>query len=379
MQATQKVINQVMQSMYIVRRDLIKTISLSILGLGTLVLFTGCQSANPAGPTPIPSPSITATLPEPDQTGTPETLLHPVVTATFLAPTAGPVVQLPSVTPTPGPFCSAAKKGDTVLSLVSKAGYASLDVLPAFRELNKMCPTCNDIQEGKTYCVPQKTPTPTAQGYDLTQTARAKELPTLMAQPQIAAIATYIVVQDDNIISIQLKTNASLHEICALNDPSPINCGGCQVDKPINQQGCHPTVHIGDVIRIPGPTPTPTITPTLTGSETMTSTPVYAGPKLVSPANADTTAGAVQLVWLPSGILQPDELYLVVITDSTLGKTWEYEATATSYRLPASMIPSDGRPHTMNWQVAAASKAADGSYIKVGKDSLIYTFSWQSG
>ncbi len=373
MQSTQ----QIKHSRRFLRSLSMNTRLLVGLGLVTLGLLSGCQGANPAGPTAIPS--VTDTLPAPNETGSPVSLLHPVITATGLAPTAAPVVEVPTALPTPGPFCYAAKKGDTLLSLASKAGYNQLDVLPAIRDLNKMCPTCNDIQEGKTYCVPRQTPTPTAPGYEVTQTAQARELPTLQSQPRIAAIATYTVVEGDTIIGIQLKTGASLREICDLNNPDPVNCAGCLVDKPINQQACRPTMHIGAVIKIPGPTATPTITPTLTGSETMTPTPLYPGPKIVSPASGATTAGQVQLVWLPSGILQANELYLIVITDSTIGKTWEYEATATSFRLPASMIPTDGKPHTMNWQVVAATKTADGSYIKVGHDSLIYTFSWQSG
>src|SRR5258708_35737909 len=182
-----------------------QTALMAILSLVALGFLTGCQGANPAGPTAIPTETIT---PAPNETGSPVSLLHPVITATGLAPTAAPVVEVPTAQPTPGPFCYAAKKGDTLLSLASRAGYNQLDVLPAIRELNQMCPTCNDIQEGKTYCVPRQTPTPTAPGYEVTQTAQARELTTLQSQPRLAAIATYTVVEGDTSTRIHLNTRA---------------------------------------------------------------------------------------------------------------------------------------------------------------------------
>src|SRR5258708_33626550 len=218
MQSTQ----QIKHSRRFLRSLSMNTRLLVGLGLVTLGLLSGCQGANPAGPTAIPS--VSDTLPAPNETGSPVSLLHPVITATGLAPTAAPVVEVPTALPTPGPFCYAAKKGDPLLSLASKAGYNQLDVLPAIRDLNKMCPTCNDIQEGKTYCVPRQTPTPTAPGYEVTQTAQARELPTLQSQSRIAAIATYTVVEGDTIIGRHLKTGSSLREICTLNNPTPAHC-----------------------------------------------------------------------------------------------------------------------------------------------------------
>ncbi|MEP7286755.1 MAG: hypothetical protein ABI947_13425 [Chloroflexota bacterium] len=350
-----------------------------------LLSVAGCQLNNPPGPTTIPTitvtqiASVTQTLTSQPGTTLPVTqvVLLPVITSTALAPTPAPVVEQGTAAPTPGPRCYVAQKGDSLVSLITKAGYADLSVLPAVRAENNICPSCNDIQVGQTYCIPLPTATPTAQGAEATIAAQQTALGSLPTK--ISATTTYTVVENDNIIAIQIKTGATLHELCELNNPDPINCGGCQIDKPIGQQGCRPPLRLGAIIKIPGPTPTPTITPTLTGSETATPTPPYPSPIVVSPAQGAKVAGAsLQLVWLTSGILHPDESYLVLMTDVTNGSNHQFETQATSLRLPANMQPTDGKPHTFNWQVGVARKSADGVYVQEGEMSLIYTFTWQT-
>jgi len=164
-----------------------------------------------------------------------------------------------------------------------------------------------------------------------------------------------------------------------MNNPDPINCGGCNLDGPTGHWGCAPRLVVGAKIKIPGPTPTPTITPTLTGSETATPTPPYPAPQLVSPSNGSTVSGIAQLVWLPAGILLPGEQYLVLVTDATTGATREFDAEATSVRLPADMQPPSGQTHTINWRVGIARQGDNQAYILIGDLSVIYSFSWQGG
>jgi len=344
-----------------------------------ILLLSACQGANPAGPTAIPSDTATlAASLTPAGSNTPEPSLVPIVTATGLGPTSAPTIAAPTPVPTQGPRCLSAGKGDTLYTIAYKAGYNDPNILPLIRQLNNMCPGCNDIQVGQKICVPLPTATPTPPGFELTATKQAQELPTSVAQAGApAAIATYVVVSGDTLTVLEFSLHASLRQLCALNNPDPINCAGCNLDAPLGQPGCKPVIKLGAVIRYPGPTPTPSITPTLTGSETMTPTPLYPGPRIVSPSMGSSEAGLVQLVWLPSGILQPDELYLVLVTDATAGHTWEFESEDTSFRLPASLIPTDAQVHTINWQVVVAHKAPDGTYVQIGQASLINTFSWQ--
>jgi LysM repeat protein len=332
----------------------------------------------PPVPTVIPTASITTTL-TPSATLsvslTPSATFRPIVTATAPAPVvSGPISEGPTVAPTQGPYCYTAKAGDTLVSLIAKSGYADLTVLAETRKLNNMCNGCNDIQVGQQYCVPRQTATPTPQGYEATLAQRTKEG---IGPSGIMAVATYTIAKDDNLISIQIKTGASLREICELNHPNPINCGGCNIDKPIGQQGCKPLLRVGDIVKIPGPTATPTITPTLSGSETATPTRSYSAPRLVAPAIGSRVSGAVQLMWLPSGILQADEVYLVQITDATTDHTWRFDTQATSVRMPPEAQPTDGNPHTFNWKVGVARKSAEGALVQIGQESVIFTFIWQ--
>ena len=82
-------------------------------------------------------------------------------------------------------------------------------------------------------------------------------------------------------------------------------------------------------------------------------------------------------MWVMGRILQPDEQYLILLTDATLDRTWEFGTQATSLRLPAEIIPSDGRAHTINWKIGIARKSAEDAYVLVGPWSVIYTFTWQ--
>ncbi len=340
-----------------------------------LVLLSACQPNVPPGPTAIPSETLTITpSPSPAGSVTPIPSLAPLITATGLKPTDPPVALAASATDTPGPSCYVAKQGDTLLGFITRAGYADASVLPETRRLNDMCANCNDVQAGKTYCVPRPTPTPSPQGYDLTQTERAAVLTNLS---QNRTIATYTVVEGDTITSVVLKTRATLREICELNNPDPVNCAGCHFDAPVGNWGCRPTLKVGAQIKIYGPTPTPSITPTLTGSETATPTPIYPAPRLDTPSRDSTVSGPVQLVWLPVGILQPDEFYLVLVSDMTAKATRQFEATAESYPLPADMMPADNQQHIVNWRIVVARKAPDGTYIQVGQPSVIYTFTWR--
>ncbi len=352
-----------------------------LLGLTLSIVLLGCQATNPPGPTAMPTASVTFTVsPSPSVSAAPSPTLRPIIEATAINPTPPPVADVPTEPAAPTPMCMVARQGDTIITLLYRGGYGNYSQALAeeFRRINNMPSGSNNIQANQTYCIPGPTPTPTPPGFGETRTAIARELPSLIPQTRIAAITEYVIKQGDTILSLQFNLGVTLRDLCELNHPDPINCGGCNIDAPIGQQGCRPLLREGAKIRVPGPTPTPTITPTLTGSETATPTPSYGAPKIVSPISGATVSGTVQLVWLPVAILQPDEKYLVVLTDATTNQTWEFETQATSYRLPTEMIPTDGRPHTINWRVAVARLSADGNaYLIIGRQSLIYTFTWQ--
>lgn len=342
------------------------------------VIISGCKTPSPVGPTLIPSPSITFTL-EPSLTPalsyTPLPTFVQIISATPVAgPTSVPVLQAPTAT-AKGPTCFIVQPGDTLVKLAQKAGYRDLGILDVIRQDNNI--EGNNISVGQNICVRQPSPTPTPTNYEKTLTAVPSIFQTFATR--VMAFATYVIVAGDDITGIVFKTGVSLRVLCELNNPDPLNCGGCNLDAAPGQYGCRPIVVKGKSLRIPGPTQTPSITPTLTGSETATSTPAYDAPNLVSPVMDATVTGTVQLTWLPtSGLLKPDEFYLVVWTDINSGQTLEPTTTATSLRLPAEMEPHDGQPHRINWRVSVARQTADGNFLQISPPSVIYSFDWQS-
>jgi hypothetical protein len=101
-------------------------------------------------------------------------------------------------------------------------------------------------------------------------------------------------------------------------------------------------------------------------------------PRIISPVNGASVRGIVQLLWLPVSVLPPDEFYLVLWTDTTTGQTRQARTQSASFRMPVELEPTGGGAHTVNWQIAVAREAPDGTYVMISPLSLIYTFRWES-
>lgn len=344
--------------------------------------LVGCQPQNPPGPTVIPTDAPTL-LPTPTQTAPvtptpPAPLPTPrlMVTSTALV-TPAPVLFVGQPTPTASPICFEAKSGDTLYSLILRAPYGNPSMLPAVRAANGLCPTCSNVEIGRTYCIPRPTATPTAPGYEVTLSARSTAISGLPTRVRL--IVQYKITERDNgVIALQLNTGATLRELCELNEDK-LNCQGCQLDEPIGKQGCRvPIPPPGTNINVYGPEPTVTITPTLTGLETTTPTPVFGMPRPVSPVDKAAVSGPALLTWLPVGVLQPDEFYLLLWQDMTSGAPVQQIRTeATSYRIPSDSEPANGASHEIRWLVGVAREAADGSYVLISPMSAIQSFTWQ--
>jgi hypothetical protein len=77
-------------------------------------------------------------------------------------------------------------------------------------------------------------------------------------------------------------------------------------------------------------------------------------------------------------VLQPDEVYLVQVTDTITGQTHFEITRSTSVMLPESMIPTDGQRHVINWTVAVARPNEEGRYRIISGAPQIRTFQWES-
>lgn len=352
-----------------------------LIAMGALGLFlTGCRADTlPNNPTVIPSITVS---PLPTRTpGTPASPLPPAATfRSILNPTSPPTaiaVALATLPPLPTlkPNCLVAKEGDSVVSLLSRGGV-DLSVAAAFRALNNMPSGSNVIQIGETYCIPRATATPTPVQYEATQTIVARFVPTSGA----LVTQIYTVVKGDTAGGLEFKLGVSLSLICRLNPlPDGLNCSGCDPAAPIYQSKCRPILAIGQRLNVPAPPLPPSITPTLTGSETATPTPSYRAPELLSPVNGAPLSGTVRLEWLTVGVLQPDESYLVLMTDATIEgqpRNFQYVTNATSVLIPPADAPVDSSAHTYRWQVSVVRALADGSVITLSKPSPAWAFVW---
>jgi len=77
------------------------------------------------------------------------------------------------------------------------------------------------------------------------------------------------------------------------------------------------------------------------------------------------------------GALEDDEAYLIQLTDATSGESVAFTTRSTQYRLPASLIPTDGQTHDIIWSVSVAVPNANGQFVPIGAQRS-YNFQWQS-
>ncbi len=228
--------------------------------------------------------------------------------------------QAPTWTPLP-PLEYTVQGGDSCAIVAASFGVSIQSIILE----NNLSADC-ELYEGQVLMVPQPTPTaspqPTATLSDAEKTEIACET------------ISYSVVSGDTLSSIADTYNVSMATIrdynALLND----------------------TVFEGQTLIIPlclrEPTPGPTPTPT--------QLPPYPGPNLLLPADGASFTSendTITLQWAAVGELETNEAYAVTITDLTSEdkqSITEY-VNETSFIVPSSFIPDDGRPHIYRWSV----------------------------
>lgn len=260
-----------------------------------------------------PVEEITGISPE---SGTPTASPTITETATVtLTPT-----EAPTWTPLP-PIDYVVRPGDSCAGI---AAVFNISVQSIILE-NNLSANC-ELFENQALLIPQPTPTaspqPTATLSEIEQTEAACET------------ITYTVQANDTLSSIANTYNVNMATIREYN--------GLLSD----------TVFEGQNLIIPlclrRPTPGPTPTPT--------QLPPYPGPNLLLPsdgASFTSAADTITLQWAAVGALETNEAYAVTITDLTSEDQWtvtEY-VRDTTFIVPATFVPTDGRPHVFRWSV----------------------------
>jgi LysM repeat protein len=127
------------------------------------------------------------------------------------------------------------------------------------------------------------------------------------------------------------------------------------------------SLQVGQQLVIPiSPTPTFTPGPGASSASVTTATPVVRYPPvtLLTPLDREIFIGnssPILLQWLSSGILQPDELYLVEV-ERPGAKTISFYTRATSYHLLTDQYPAAVDANRLfKWRVLIARQAGTGS------------------
>jgi LysM repeat protein len=275
------------------------------LTLGAVVIFLVLNSGN--------GTEIAEVLPE---IGTPTASPTETTTATItLTPT-----QAPTWTPLP-PIDYVVRPGDSCAGI---AAVFNVSIQSIILE-NNLSANC-DLYQDQPLLIPQPTPTaspqPTATLSDAEKTDVACET------------INYTVQANDTLSSIANTYNVLMATIREYNGlPSDTVYEGQNLQIPLCLR--RPTA---------GPTPTPT------------QLPPYPGPNLLLPSDGASFVSAsdiITLQWAAVGALETNEAYAVTITDLTSEDkvtVTEY-VRDTSFIIPSSLLPSDGRPHIFRWSV----------------------------
>lgn len=273
--------------------------------LGAALIFLVLNSDTPA--------EVAEIIPE---VGTPT--VSPTVTETptiTITPT-----EAPTWTPLP-PIDYVVRPGDSCAGIAAAFNVSVQSIILE----NNLSANCV-LFEDQELIIPQPTPTaspqPTATLSDIEKTEAACET------------INYTVQANDTLSSISNTYNVTMTTIREYNGlPSDTVFEGQNLIIPLCLR--RPTA---------GPTPTPT------------ELPPYPGPNLLLPADGasfTSAAETITLQWAAVSALEANEAYAVTITDLTS----EAKTTVTDYVrdttfiVPTSLVPTDGRPHIFRWSV----------------------------
>lgn len=363
--------------------------------LGRMDDGDGAASPTPlGGSTAVPTFSSGGGVVPPGSGGTPlPTLFLPT-----LPPTPSPTAT-PTPTETPGPCEQIVGEGDTLLSLATRCGHRSLDVIDVIVDLNGLR-SPESLQIGQRILIPWPTPTPgpvpageaddgeqsgvlddpanpADSAGDIAPTLVSMVIPSPTLQP---GVMWYTVQSGDTILSVAIQFSANVEILSQLNPE--VTFSQCDFGMDSGGSNCIVNLFEGQRLRVPAPSPTPTLSPTPSGSETPTPTPTptFNAPALLMPGDRALfdSDEIVTLRWVSTGVLGEGESYLVTVTDTTGGMVYTAATTATFFIVPALWQPADGQRHVFTWEVAVGPDNGQGELSAVTYTTESRLFYWDS-
>ncbi len=326
-------------------------------------------AGTPSGPT--------ATMPP---TNTPIPI--PSVVPTLVFATVTPAPPTPSITPTRGPCMQKAGKGDTLYGMASRCGHRNLSIVDVIVQLNGL-KSANSVQEGQVIEIPWPTPTDNGQGNAGATANGGTPGDTSNVEPTLPpGVMWYTVKKGQTAIAVAYIFGTTMS---ALRDLNPeIQFLQCDFGLPAGGPDCtlRPPLGEGQRVRVPAPVPSATVSVTPNGSETATPTPTatFNAPYADSPGNnmLYEAAQLPALRWVASGELDPNQVYLITVTDKITNVVYHGTTRDLAFQVPAEWQPSDGKRHLFEWSVAVASKDNHGTPIPSTLATETRTFSWDS-
>ncbi|WP_162910059.1 LysM peptidoglycan-binding domain-containing protein [Aggregatilinea lenta] len=402
------------------RLALLSLAILVLVGAGAAVLlldpFGGDDGANvqtePLASQPTAPPTAT---PRANAGGATTEVDDSAADVTFSTPTAGMVMEFPTVTPapatptdspTPGPCMQTAQTGDTIYAMASRCGHRDLSIVDLILETNDMT-SPEELQIGQELEIPWPTPTPGGPTTEPDGDASA-DLPSdgadastdttsydaggdsgtpsnlatyaLMEPTLRPGLAWHTVQAGEDILTIAREYGTDIETLSKINPE--IAFLQCDYGSPTGGELCSVIISIGQQVRVPVPMPTATWTPSPVGTRTPTPTPTatFNAPYLVSPAD-EAQFNADQIVtvrWGGTGSLGPDERYIVYVRDVDTGQEYVATVTETSYILPGGWQPSDRHTHEFEWSVAVGTVDAQNQISNENHPAEPRTFTWDS-
>jgi LysM repeat protein len=251
---------------------------------------------------PIATPTRT-----PTQTTTPTATDTPQPTAT----------HTPTLTPTP--YIHVVQAGENPSFIADLYGVSVEDIM----KLNNI-DDVSTLQVGQELLIPSS-----PNGTPSTEITEAG--------PQI----TYTVQAGDTLLGIALDHNTTVAAIQAVNPNANLDL-----------------IYPGQQIIVPLAPPTPTPTPTTPPTPTGTPTPPYSTPNLLSPtANEVADTETLFFNWTSTGLLAPDEFYVLQLTwaDGTRTETW---LKNSGWRITKAERPANG---LIRWTVTVMRQTGTNS------------------
>ncbi len=322
----------------------------------------------------------------------------PTVTAGI--PTAAPSptpppTMVPTETFTPAPCIHRVAAGDSLISIIARCGYSSLDILPTVKAINGIVDETR-IQVGQEIVVPLPSATvdplaspvpqldasanlegnPAADGLALLSfdPFAPTETPTLLP-----GLMWHRVAAGENMIAIAVRYDTNAKQLSDINPE--VEFALCEFGLPYGGGDCIVELVEGQALRVPAPTATITPVPTLSGSETPVppATATVNAPFAVSPPDQAffVASDQITLRWVATGALTANETFRIDIAE--LGANNEYTAETRDlyFIVPRQWQAEDDQRHTYTWQVSIVKRQPEAKPEESIQATGIRTLVWE--